>query len=75
MLLFIVLVVLLYIYIHLTVTGDVFDGVFFVLSYSHEMSLMVSGTELSQFLRVFLPFLRCNVQLCFVILKRYKIKK
>ena len=41
--------------IHLAVAGDVFDGVFFCCPFSHEMSWMKSGTELSQFLRVFLP--------------------
>ena len=35
----------------------VFDGVSFVLSFSHEMSWIRSGTKLSQFLRVFLPAL------------------
>ena len=34
---------------------------YFVLSYSHEMSWMRSGTKLSQFLRIFLPFLNAQV--------------
>ena len=42
--------------VHLAVTGDVFDGVCAVL-FPHEMSVMRSGTELSQFLSVFLPTL------------------
>ena len=41
----------------LSLMGDVFDGVIFVLSFSHEMSWMRYVTELSQFLRVFLPTL------------------
>ena len=41
--------------VHLAVAGDVLDGVFFVLSFFPEMSWMRSGTELSQFLRIFLP--------------------
>ena len=40
--------------VHLAVAGDVFDGVFLCYPFSHEMSGMRSGTELSQFLRVFL---------------------
>ena len=36
---------------------DVFDGVFLCCPFSHEMSWMRSGTELGQFLRVFLPSL------------------
>ena len=44
--------------VHLTVAGDVFDGVLFcALLFSHNMSWMRSGTELSQFLRIFLPTL------------------
>ena len=43
--------------VHLAVAGDVFDGVFLCFSFSLEMSWMRSGTELSQFLRVFLPTL------------------
>ena len=39
--------------VHLAVTGDVFGGVFFVLSFSHEMSRMKCETELSQFLMIF----------------------
>ena len=42
---------------HLAVAGDVFDGVFLCCPFSHEMSWMRSGTQLSQFLRVFLPTL------------------
>ena len=42
--------------VHLDVAVDVFDGVLFcAVLYSHEMSWMRSGTELSQFLRIFLP--------------------
>ena len=40
--------------VHLAVAGDVSDGVFFVMCFSHEMSWIRSGTDLSQFLRVFL---------------------
>ena len=41
---------------HLAVAVDVFDGVLFcAVLFSHEMSWMRSGTELSQFLRLFLP--------------------
>ena len=39
------------------VASDVFCGVFLCCPFSHEMSLMRSGTSLSQFLRVFLPTL------------------
>ena len=41
--------------VHLAVAGNFFDGVFFMLSFSHEMSWLISWTEFSQFLRVFLP--------------------
>ena len=41
--------------VHLAVAGDVFDGVLFCAVFFHEMSWMRSGTELSQFLRIFLP--------------------
>ena len=38
------------------VAGDVFDGVLFcAVLFSHEMSWMRPGTELSQFMRIFLP--------------------
>ena len=44
---------------HLVVAGDVFDGVLFcAVHFPHEMSSMRSGTELSQFLRIFLPTLQ-----------------
>ena len=43
--------------VHLAVAGDVFDGVLFMLSFSQEMSWMRFGTELRQFLRLFLPTL------------------
>ena len=40
------------------VAGDVFDDVLFcAVLFSHEMSGMRSGTELSQFLRIYLPTL------------------
>ena len=39
------------------VASDVFDGVLFCVAFSNEMSLMRSGTELSQVLRIFLPTL------------------
>ena len=45
---------------------------YFVLSYSHEMSWMRSGTKLSQFLRIFLPFLNAQVfitERCIVVLR------
>ena len=35
--------------------GCRFDGAFLCCPFSHEMSWIRSGTELSQFLRVFLP--------------------
>ena len=42
--------------VDLTIVGDVFNGVLFcAVLFSHEMSKMRSGTELSQFLRIFLP--------------------
>ena len=42
--------------VHLADAGDVFDGVLFcAVLFSHEMSWMRSGIELSQFLRIFLP--------------------
>ena len=42
--------------VHLVVPGDVFDNVIFcVVLFSYEMSWMRSGTDLSQFLRIFLP--------------------
>ena len=45
--------------VYLAVAEDAFDGVLFcaVLFFSHELSWMRSGTELSQFLRIFLPTL------------------
>ena len=43
--------------VHLVVAGDVFDSVYLCCPFSIEMSLMRSGTELSQFLRVFTPTL------------------
>ena len=36
---------------------------YFVLSFSHEMSWMSSGTELSQFLRLVLPTLGINIKI------------
>ena len=40
---------------NLAIAGDVFDGVLFcAVLYSHEMSLMRSGIELNQFIRIFL---------------------
>ena len=44
--------------VHLAVAGDVFYGVLIVLFFfSNEMSSMRSGTELSQFLKSFVPIL------------------
>ena len=44
--------------VFLVVAGDVFDGVLFcAVLFSHEVSWMRSGIELSQFLRIFLPTL------------------
>ena len=40
--------------VYLAVFDDAFNGSF-LLSFSHEMSWTISGTELSQFLRVSLP--------------------
>ena len=39
----------------LAVTGDVFDGIFLCCLISHEIFWMRSRSELSQFLRIFLP--------------------
>ena len=42
--------------VHLAIAGDICDGVLFcVVLYSHDMSWVRSRTELSQFLRFFLP--------------------
>ena len=42
----------------LAVAGDAFDDVlFYVVLFPHEMSWIRSGTELSHFLRIFLPTL------------------
>ena len=50
--------------VHLAVTGDVIDGVFILCCpFSNEMYYMRSGTESSQFLRVFLPTLDCRMLL------------
>ena len=44
--------------VYLALAGDVFNGVLFcAVFFSHEMSWMRSGTELSKFLRLFLPTL------------------
>ena len=44
--------------VHLAVAGDVLDGVLFcAVLFSHEMSWMRSGTELSQSLKMFLSTL------------------
>ena len=49
--------------VHLAVAGDVFDGILFcAVIFSHKMSWMRSGTELSHFLRIFLPTL---LKLCY----------
>ena len=42
---------------HLAVAGDLHDGAFLCCPFSHEMSWMRFGTQLSQFLRVFMPTL------------------
>ena len=39
------------------VAGGVFGGIFLCCPFSHELSWMISGTSLSQFLMVFLPTL------------------
>ena len=39
--------------VHLAVAGDAFDGIFLCYPYSHEMSWMRSGTQWSQFLKLF----------------------
>ena len=42
--------------VHLVVACDVFDGALLcAVLFFHEMPWMRSGTELSQFLRIFLP--------------------
>ena len=44
--------------VHLAAACDVFDGVLFCAAFfPHEMSWMRSGTELRQFLRIFLSTL------------------
>ena len=44
--------------VHLSVPGVVFDGVLFLCCpFSHEMSWMRSGTELNQFLEIYIPTL------------------
>ena len=49
--------------VQLAVAGDVVDGVSFcVVFLSQEMSWMRPGTELSQFLRIFLPDL--EIRMC-----------
>ena len=54
--------------VHLAVAGDVFDGVLFcAVLFSHEMSWMRSGIELSQFLRNFsylLVYINTWIPLC-----------
>ena len=51
--------------VHLSVAGDAFDGVFFFVCclFSDEVSQMRSGTELSQFLRIFLPTLDSDISM------------
>ena len=44
----------------MAVASDAFDGVFLCCSFYYEMSWIRSGTQLSQFLRVFLPTLYMN---------------
>ena len=44
--------------VHLAVVGDVFDRSYLCCHFSHDMSLIRSGTELSQFLKIFLPIFR-----------------
>ena len=41
--------------VQLCIADDVFDGSYFMLLFSHEMSWMRSGTKLSQVMRIFLP--------------------
>ena len=48
--------------VHIDVAGDVFDGVFLCCPLSNEMSWMRSGTELRQFLRIFLPTFIVSVE-------------
>ena len=44
--------------VYLVAAGDVFDSISFcAVLFSHEMSRIRSGAELSQFLRFFLPSL------------------
>ena len=43
--------------VYLAVAGDVFDCVFLCCPFTYEISWMRSWTELSQFLRFFLPIL------------------
>ena len=46
--------------VYLAVAGDVVDGVFLCCPFPLKMSVMRSGTRLSQFLRVFLPTFHSN---------------
>ena len=47
--------------VHLAIASDLFDGVLFcAVLCSHEVSWMRSETELSLFLRIFLPTFRCG---------------
>ena len=57
----------------MAVAGDVFDDVLvYAILFSHEMSWMRSGTELNQFLRIFLPTLECACYV-FKILLQYVV--
>ena len=51
----------------MAVAGDVFDGVFLCCVLSHQMSWVRSGTELGQFLRIFLPTLIVGGPISFFI--------
>ena len=51
--------------VHLAITGDVFDGFLFcAVFFPHDMSRMRSGTELSQFLRIFPTYSCIGVYIC-----------
>ena len=53
--------------VHLAVASNVYGGVFLCCPFSHEMSLVGSWTQLSQFLRVFLPTLELSLEELFML--------
>ena len=57
--------------VHLAVAGNVFDGVFLYYPFSPRDVSMKSGTELSQFLRIFLPIFQ---HVCLTPIIRYLLR-